>query len=293
MESNNLKKDPLSIGMIKSYNKERGYGFIKASIGYHTQNVFFHITNCFIKNPMVNKYVAFRVRIRKKNNKIEAYDINTLFFHSEELWQNRNKNYFTDLYILAYVDKSIMTDIIYSDYVKKIKKIQTDLQLYVKSYDIQNAVKSYTVRVVKSHIYKPGDDDTARVDYCADREYGIYLPSEIRLRDNYIDSILPNFSENIFYDRGFCPWQKMMEDFGNLEEYEIEAQKMTLKHRQSATLLYNKETHFSHLMSFLSDKINSIVKKNKDIVDECTKRTTHWLADCTGVISDIKIEDYI
>lgn len=294
MDNNCLTKDELQLGMIKSYNDEKKYGFIETVVNYRIQDVFFHICNSYIKKPLPQKIVAFRVKRNKKNNKYEAYDINTLYVHAKELWASRNEYHFNNLFILAYVDDVIMNEIIYTKYIKQLQKIRTNLYHYVETYDIQAAINSYSVRVKKSHIYKPGDDDSATVFYYADRNSGIYLSSDINLRDMYIDSILPTINKTIFHDSGFCPWQEMMEDFGSLDEYEENACVMTSQNRCNASNSYNKDEHFKYLDLFLSNKINDIVLKNRKDIEEYVKKDIVGYKSCQECdILKCNIENYI
>lgn len=50
--------DDYMIGIIKKYNSDRGFGFIK----YDNKDIFFHISNCKFRNPKEDIKVKFRVK---------------------------------------------------------------------------------------------------------------------------------------------------------------------------------------------------------------------------------------
>ena len=283
------------VGIIKSYNSDKGYGFIKV---LYKRDVFFHVKNAMIKNISEKKYVAFKVRKskgKKGKNGVEAYDINTLYFYSDILWMNK-KNFFThELDILAYVDPLIMKSYIYTNELALLQDFESKIESYCNDYDIKTVIDSYIVSIVKSHRYKPGDDDMARVDFRGDRYKGLYIISQLHLRDCYVDSILPPYSENIFYDRGFCPWEDMMDSFGGLEEYELEALKKTEVIRKKANDLYNKDTHKNIIMKFVRSKIEDLLAYRKKCLDRNIKDEiiNGYAISESYEYSKVKIEDYL
>lgn len=206
------------VGIIKSYDKTRKYGYIMV---LYKRDVFFHIRNSFVKDPRVNMFVAFKVRKSTITGKVEAYALNTISNYKDELLTHQENLLHSDISILYYCQPQLIVNELH----KKLKNeydILNNVDDYIDNIDIQKVIDSYSVEVVTGHIYKPGDDDVAWVCYRGDRKIK-------NIQDIYIDSILPIFREEIFHDRGFCPWEDMLASFGDLTSYHQEAIKKQLK----------------------------------------------------------------
>lgn len=233
------------VGIIKSYDKTRKYGYIMV---LYKRDVFFHIRNSFVKDPRVNMFVAFKVRKSTITGKVEAYALNTISNYKDELLTHQENLLHSDISILYYCQPQLIVNELH----KKLKNeydILNNVDDYIDSIDIQEVIDSYSVEVVTGHIYKPGDDDVAWVCYRGDRKIK-------NIQDIYIDSILPIFREEIFHDRGFCPWEDMLASFGDLTSYHQEAIKKTAEIRNRAKELYDKRKHKEMLIKFLTKEIS-------------------------------------
>ena len=136
------------VGIIKSYNSDKGYGFNKV---LYKRDVFFHVKNAMIKNISEKKYVAFKVRKSKGEKGVEAYDINTLFYYSDILWVNWKHFLAHELDILAYVDPLFMKSYIYTNELVLLQEFVPKIESYCDNYDIETVIDSYFVSIVKSH----------------------------------------------------------------------------------------------------------------------------------------------
>ena len=248
----------LYIGIIKSYDRERKYGYIMV---LYRRDVFFHVKNSNIVTPEPNMFVAFRVRKSTVSGRIEAYDVSTLPSCKEELLLHQENLLAGDLKVLYYCCPQLMKENL-SKLLKDEIILLSNIDDYVENYEEVEAINSYSVEVVPGHIYKPGGDDVAWVEYVGEREKGKYMIYSLvkgclkkSVRDVYMDSILPPFREEIFHDRGFCPWEQMLKDFGDLTHYRQEAIKRTVGIRDKARKEYNKQAHKNTIVKFLQDKV--------------------------------------
>lgn len=251
-----LKVSPYPyIGIIKSYDKFKKYGYIMV---LYKRDIFFHIKNSIILNPKPNTFVAFKVRISAISGRVEAYALDTIFNYKDELLIHQENLLVGDIYLIYYCHPHLIEE----DLHKRMKEeydILNKIDDYIDNYDIFKAIDSYSVEVVTGHRNKPGDDDVAWVNYEGDRRYGIYIIDKNfkHIRDVYIDTILPPNHEEIFHDRGFCPWRQMLESFGDLTSYCQEAVKKTIAIRDRAKVLYNKQMHKETIVKFLSERISN------------------------------------
>lgn len=253
------------IGIIKSYDDIKKYGYIMVA---YKKDIFFHINNSNIKSPKPNTFIAFKVRESSHYKKVEAYEVDTITNYKNELLMHSDNLLCSDKNILYYRHIELLTAEIYKK-LKEEYEALCNLDNYIDNYNIREVIASYSVKVVTGHIYKPGDDDSVSVDFNGDREKGVYIIKTFGkyLRDEYVDTILPVYKENIFHDRGFCPWERMLESFGSLEQYEQDAEKLTREIREQALRLYDKHSHKSWIMKFLVEKITKeTIQYQKSIV---------------------------
>lgn len=254
--SPSLKVSPYPyIGIIKSYDKVKKYGYIMV---LYKRDIFFHIKNSNILNPKPNTFVSFKVRISAVSGRVEAYALDTIFNYKDELLTHQENLLVSDISLIHYCHPQLMEE----DLHKRMKEeydILNNIDDYIDNYDIFKAIDSYSVEVVTGHIYKPGDDDVAWVSYGGDRKTGKFIIEKNfkYVRDVYVDTILPPYHEEIFHDRGFCPWEQMLESFGDLTSYRQEAVKKTTEIRNQAKNLYNKQMHKEAIVRFLTDKISN------------------------------------
>ncbi|WP_300692849.1 cold shock domain-containing protein [uncultured Bacteroides sp.] len=280
------------IGIVKVFDIHKNYGFISVM---YKQDVFFHGKNVLIENLIPNKFVAFKVRKSFKGRGVEAYDINTISFYSNLLWSHRQNFLVSELYILSYVNPIIKAELLTTSELKLLQDFQNRVGEYCDSYDLLMAIKSYNIIVRKSHRYKPGDDDMVRVDYCGDRAFGKYLIPQIGLRDVYMDSILPSYFEEIFYDRGFCSWKDMMESFGDLSPYCKEAVHKTETFRKNAIEKYDRNKHKECIYSFIVEKVKKTIDAQFEMLEKSIKENLVivYKVGCGYDYSKIDIFDYI
>ncbi len=222
----------------------------------YKRDIFFHIKNSNILNPKPNTFVSFKVRISAVSGRVEAYALDTIFNYKDELLTHQENLLVSDISLIHYCHPQLMEE----DLHKRMKEeydILNNIDDYIDNYDIFKAIDSYSVEVVTGHIYKPGDDDVAWVSYGGDRKTGKFIIEKNfkYVRDVYVDTILPPYHEEIFHDRGFCPWEQMLESFGDLTSYRQEAVKKTTEIRNQAKNLYNKQMHKEAIVRFLTDKI--------------------------------------
>lgn len=251
-----LKVSPYPyIGIIKSYDKVKKYGYIMV---LYKRDIFFHIKNSNILDPQSNTFVAFKVRISTVSGRAEAYALDTISNYKDELLVHQENLLVSNTSLIYYCHPELIVE----DLHKRMKEeydILNNIDDYIDKYNISNAIDSYSVEVVAGHIYKPGDDDTAWVSYSGDRKIGKFIieNNSKYIRDIYIDTILPLYHEEIFHDRGFCPWEQMLESFGDLTSYRQEAMKKTTEIRNQAKILYKKQMHKETIVRFISEKISN------------------------------------
>ena len=243
------------IGIIKSYDKVKKYGYIMV---LYKRDIFFHIKNSNILNPKPNTFVSFKVRISAVSGRVEAYALDTIFNYKNELLTHQENLLVSDISLIHYCHPQLIEE----DLHKRMKEeydILNNIDDYIDNYDIFKAIDSYSVEVVTGHIYKPGDDDVAWVSYEGDRKNGKFIIEKNfkYIRDIYVDTILPPYHEEIFHDRGFCPWEQMLESFGDLTSYRQEAVKKTIEIRNQAKVLYNRQIHKETIIRFLTNKISN------------------------------------
>lgn len=243
------------IGVIKSYDKVKKYGYIFV---LYKRDIFFHIKNSNILNIEPNTFVAFKVRISAVSGKIEAYVVDTITNYKTELLAYQKNLLVGDINIVYYRHPELVKQ----ELGKRLKEeyaLLDNIDDYIDNYNIDEVIDSYSIEVVTGHRYKPGDDDAAWVSYGGDRKTGKFIIENNfkYIRDVYVDTILPLYHEEIFHDRGFCPWEQMLESFGDLTSYRQEAIKKTTEIRNQAKSLYNKQIHKETIVRFLTEKISN------------------------------------
>ena len=243
------------IGIIKSYDKVKKYGYIMV---LYKRDIFFHIKNSNILNPKPNTFVSFKVRISAVSGRVEAYALDTIFNYKDELLTHQENLLVSDISLIHYCHPQLIEEELHKR-MKEEYDILNNIDDYIDNYDIVKAIDSYSVEVVTGHIYKPGDDDVAWVSYEGDRKNGKFIIEKNfkYIRDIYVDTILPPYREEIFHDRGFCPWEQMLESFGDLTSYCQEAVKKTTEIRNQAKVLYNRQMHKETIVRFLTNKISN------------------------------------
>ena len=256
MNKNELNSRPF-VGIVKSVAKDKGYGFIMIA---YQKDMYFRLKECNIKGITQNTYVAFRKRISPRTNRIEAYDIRRISEYTKELLEIESQLLVSEKKLLYYCNKNLFEKVVEERTVNDVTALN-NIDAYIENFNIKETIDSYSITVKEGHIYKPGDDDTGYVDYVGSRTLGIYIYREGVFprcewqRDVYIDKILPEYSENIFHERAFCPWSDILAGFGDLTEYHNKAIEKTKIAREKATTLYNKDEHKQCLIEFLNNKI--------------------------------------
>lgn len=276
------------VGIVKSVFKEKGYGFIMIA---YQRDMYFRIKECHIKEITPFTYVAFKKRISPKSNRIEAYDIRRVSDYKMELLEIENSLLVSEKDLIYYCNKDLFDKVIEEKTENEVAALK-DIDSYIDAFNIRETIDSYNVTVEEGHIYKPGDDDTAMVDYVGKRTQGIYLyrkgsfPRNDWQRDVYIDKILPNYSENIFHERAFCPWETILAGFGDLTEYRKKAIEKTKAARQKADTMYNKDEHKQYLVDYLNLKIKGKIEDYKKSIERSLQDS---LSYCFQL--DIKLQD--
>lgn len=105
---------------------------------------------------------------------------------------------------------------------------------------------------VKVHTWgrnKPGDDDTWAADLVTD--FGKY--------DNDFNGYLKknfNFSKQLFYDRGFCSYRKMLEEYENSEEYNKDVTEAVLQTNILKERIYKEYDFTAHKEAYMLEAAN-------------------------------------
>lgn len=282
------------VGIIKTFNPTKKYGFINIA---YKQDLFFHQKNSKLNDPKELLFVAFKVRKSPVTGKTEAYDVDYIANYKDELLAHQENLLSNDLYYLYYCCPQLMKDISI-DMNKHEIDLLSRLDEYVNNININVVAESYEIKVVSGHIYKPGDDDSAWISYEGDRSKYVYMLQVQRkdgtysmmLRDIYLDSLLPRYNEVICHDRGFCPWEKMLSSFGDLENYQPEARKKTLEIREKAVSLYSSVDHKRVLQKFLMEKIK---KDSNDFYNKIERTINDSLAYTYCLNYRISLAEYI
>lgn len=276
------------VGIVKTVVKEKGYGFIMIE---YQKDIYFKIKECHIIGITPYTYVAFKKRVSPRTNRIEAYDIKRVSDYKDELLEIQNKLLVSEKDLIYYCNKDLFDNVIEGK-TENIVFALKGLSVYIDNINIDEIIDSYSVTVREGHIYKPGDDDTAIVDYEGGRTQGIYLyrkgsfPRNDWQRDVYLDKILPEYRENIFYERAFCPWEDILAGFGDLTEYRKKAEEKTRIARQNARKLYDKEEHKNFLINFLNRKKDEIIDDYKRSIERSLQGSLSYAFHL-----DVKIEN--
>lgn len=278
------------VGIVKSVLKDKGYGFIMVA---YQKDIYFRISECRIKDISPNTYVAFRKRISSRTNRVEAYDINSIIQYKEELLEIESQLLVSEKDLIYYCNKDLFDKV-----VKEITKNDVialeNIDAYIENFNIKDTIDSYSVTVKEGHIYKPGDDDTAMVDYVGSRTLGVYVYKEGSFpryewqRDVYVDKILPEYSENIFHERAFCPWEDILAGFGDLTEYHNNAIEKTKIIRQKAIILYNRDEHKQCLISFFNNKIREKIKEYRDNLERSLQNSLSYCFHLNVKLQEMK-----
>lgn len=276
------------VGIVKTVEKDKGYGFIM--IEYH-KDIYFKLKECHIKDVTPFTYVAFKKRISSRTNRVEAYEIRHVSDYKNELLLIQDKLLVSERDLIYYCCKDLCD--------KKMEQLTdfetkalSNIDSYLENLNVEDVIDSYNVTVREGHIYKPGDDDTAMVDYVGSRLKGNYLfqdRSSFRtksVRDVYLDKLLPEFSERIFYERAFCPWEDLLAGFGDLSEYRKKAEERTKIARQRARQLYDKEEHKKSLEKMLNRNIASVINDYQMNLEESLQGSLDY-----GFDLNIKLEN--
>lgn len=277
------------VGIIKSVVKDRGFGFIMIE---YQKDVYFQLKECHIKDITPLTYVAFRKRISSRTNRIEAYDIRHVSDYKKELLEIEKHLLVSERDLIYYCNKDLFDKMIEEKTKNEVSALE-DIDTYIGTFDIMETVNSYNVTVEEGHIYKPGDDDTAMVDYVGKRTKGVYLFQKGSFpggydwqRDVYIDKLLPEYTKNIFYERAFCPWSDLLAGFGDLTEYRKKAEESTQNIRKKAITLYDKDEHRECLINFLNNKINRKVEEYREDIEKSLQGSLSFAFNL-----DIKLRD--
>ncbi len=276
------------VGIVKSVFKDKGYGFIMIA---YQRDMYFRLKESHIKEIAPFTYVAFKKRISPKTNRIEAYDIRRVSDYKMELLEIESNLLVSEKDLIYYCNKDLFDKVIEEKTENEVAALK-DIDSYIDTFNIRETIDSYNVTVEEGHIYKPGDDDTAMVDYVGQRTQGIYLyrkgsfPRNDWQKDVYIDKILPNYSENIFHERAFCPWETILAGFGALTEYRKKAIEKTRAARQKADTEYNKAEHKQYLIDYLNLKIKGKIEDYKNSIERSLQDS---LSYCFHL--DIKLQD--
>lgn len=278
------------MGIVKSYDIHRKFGYI---MSLYRRDIFFHIKNSNILNIKPNMVVAFKVRESPISKRVEAYDIDTLINYKGELLEHQNNLLVGDVKFVYYCNPEII------EYeLQKLLKEELDLlssvDEYVDCLDIKHIIESYNVIVATVHRNKPGDDDSIWIYYSGDRKEGKFMIENRKkiIQDIYLDTLLPIYTEEIYHDYGFCPWQQMLEEFGDLTSYQKDAIGRTEKIKNKASRLYDKQKHKETIVQYLEDRIKNMSKLYKHELEQNINDTLKYgykIETCiNGVFFDVE-----
>lgn len=278
-----LRESPyLYVGIVKKYDKDRRFGYIGV---LYKRDIFFHVNNIKCLEPVQNTIVSFRVRKSPLTGKLEGYDVSCISYHIKELLVHQENLLVGDLNIIYYVQPEIFAEEL-SLRLKSEYDFLKNINSYIEKCNIHDIVDSYKIEVAVRHIHKPGDDDVVSVDYIGDRNKCVYLIASKSIRDTYLDTILPSYSQNIFHDRGFYPWREMLDSFGDLTTYRREAIRKTEYIKELAVKSYNKQEHKDSIEKLLKECINyGSIRFREDLEKDVSESLSY------GYKLDCKLED--
>lgn len=123
---------------------------------------------------------------------------------------------------------------------------------YIDNLNLDEIVASFKIIVEEFFHHKPGDDDR----YSVDKIYSV------NTKDEYITSLLPNKTEELYSDRGFCTAESMRTytDEQTGRQYREEE-----KYKLHFKKVYNRHHHFYIL---LNNYIQKVLKYNEELLHQ-------------------------
>lgn len=124
---------------------------------------------------------------------------------------------------------------------------------YINKLDINKIVNSFKIEIKEYFLHKPGGDDR----YYVDKEYSVDS------KDEYITTLLPNKTEELYYDSGYCTAESMRtySDGDTGRQYKEEKEYVDRFNKE-----YTKEHHYyillnTYIQSYLSNLDKQVFKK--------------------------------
>lgn len=291
-------KNQVHIGWI-NITYPKGFGFI---VDFDdNKQYFFH--NSQIENlPLIDRVIAFKIRKSSKyTDKYEAYGIQHPFYYKNEIVDNFenfsiNTQTILGLYIpsMLYSLNDSLTFKLH-ELKKRYNLLMTDLKNYVDSFDIEDFLSTYSIKIRKYYSASTRDWDINSLDY-------ISVIGEPYCNKKSVYLNCPNYEENLVWEyfqknwacyREFDPYimlissksheiisttaygQVYLWDEVDKKKVENDIPKILENWKNDIRTSYNKEAHFNKLIEPLRIRFNKIIDKMPFFINKDGEETSY------------------
>lgn len=287
------------IGWIK-FLDPKGYGFIIDLLD--NSEYYFH-KSFLIVDQLSDVVVSYKIRQSQRHqDKYEAYNIAPPFYYKREIIDKfdlypKEIHEILQLYLpsIMYKENDTYKDSV-KEVVNKYDKFIAELRDYVKSFDIEEFLKSYFVKTsffysastkdwdinslsYESYLIEPYSKLKSIFQRCANYEESLvweYYQNRwyiYRVFDPYIDKISTKSQEiksttAYGYDTGF--WNDL-----NKDEIDAYIPQITEKWKAEVRQTYNKKDHFEELIHQPTNRFSSIIGGVPTVVNQVGEKITY------------------
>lgn len=283
MVKNLDSSDKLSVsaGIVIRYDELQGIGRIRTLCS----ELYFKIENSKIQ-PRINTFVVFSTKENNVDNEQEAFDINSLISSEDLILKSIGTTLFPEKSLLCYFSEKLMEEV-----VEKSTDVigRYNISNYLKACNIVEVADSYEIfPYYAGHSkFRFWNNNFHEVYFVSKRRLGLYISSDKKLRDPYLDALFPLCSKNAWIESDFSFFDEIMLRLGFLFPYKRKGREMTALVQKEAKEKYDKEKHQKEIESLLFKEKE--IEKNKvraRILQEAQDIFKGYHLDCS--IEEIK-----